>query len=336
MSFSVNSQLPFPWQEKLWQHWSKQHQQGRMAHAYLLEGHKGLGKFHFAQCVASVLLCTSLTDGLACRACKSCQLLQAKSHPDLLVVTPEQEGKPIRVDQVRQLLGFASKTAQQGGYRVIIIYPADAMNINASNALLKCLEEPGDNTVILLITDTSSGLLPTIKSRCQRLQFTLPDPQSGINWLMAQESSLTQESATFLLNLASQAPLLACDYYQKDALAIRQQVLEGVKAITKRQVSPVSLAKQWQSIELSLVLTWLLDWLSDMIKISQLGCDRCCKNKDVTPMLTYIANKAGIQALYQYYDWLLIQRQHLLNQGNLNLPLLIEGVLIRWRGLTQR
>ncbi|MGI0116554.1 DNA polymerase III subunit delta' [Zooshikella sp. RANM57] len=336
MSFSVSNELSLPWQGPLWNHWFQQHQQGRMAHAYLLEGHKGLGKFQFALRVASVLLCSNAVNGSACGLCKSCQLLKAKTHPDLLVVSPEQEGKPIRVDQVRELLGFASKTAQQGGYRIIIIRPADAMNINASNALLKCLEEPGDNTIILLITDISSGLLPTIKSRCQRLQFTLPDPQMGREWLMRQDTSLTEESATLLLNLASQAPLLAHDYYHKDALAIRQQVLEGVKAITKRQVSPVSLAKQWQPIELSLVLTWLLDWLSDMIKISQLGCDSCCKNKDVTPMLTYIANKAGIQALYQYYDWLLIQRQHLLSQGNLNLPLLIEGVLIRWRGLTQR
>lgn len=157
----------YPWQTSNWQNLASSQQNKRLAHGLLLHGPKGIGKKAFAVDFAHWLLCEQPSTDKACGQCKSCQLIKAESNPDLLYLQPEEEGKAIKVDQIRELINKISLTGHGQGYRVIIISPADALNINASNSLLKTLEEPPENTVLILISDKPSKLMATIRSRTQ-------------------------------------------------------------------------------------------------------------------------------------------------------------------------
>ena len=141
---------PLPWQLEAWARLGQQVDEDRLPHALLVTGPAGIGKEHFARSVSARLLCGSPVSGTACGNCKSCTLLSAGSHPDLLDVQCEEGSRVIKIDQVRELIDFAGKTPAIGGRKVVLLGPAEAMNINAANALLKCLEEPSASTTLLL------------------------------------------------------------------------------------------------------------------------------------------------------------------------------------------
>ncbi len=134
---------PYPWQVDQFDQVSQLFQTARLPHALLIQGEPGLGKLVFAQALAQLILCQKNKAGastsMACGQCKGCQLFQAGTHPDLLAVQLEEKAKQIKVNQIRRLVDFVSKTSQLEGMQVIIIEPAEAMNINAANALLKSL-----------------------------------------------------------------------------------------------------------------------------------------------------------------------------------------------------
>ncbi len=140
----------------------------------------------------------------------------AGTHPDLHRLSPEDKSRAIKIDQVRKLVGFATRTAQYSGYRVAIVAPAEALNRNAQNALLKTLEEPGGQTLLLLVCDQPTLLLPTIRSRCQQRILPLPPQEQALEWLQGQVG----ESARSLLDAAQGAPLRALDLEQASGLPI--------------------------------------------------------------------------------------------------------------------
>ena len=141
-NFTSGLALPLPWHETLWADLNKAIEQDRMPHALLISGPSGIGKERLATALAQRLLCAAEMNNYACGACKSCQLLAAGFHPDLSILQPAEEGKGILIPDVRKLCSTLDKTAQQGGWKIAIIVPGEAMNISASNALLKSLEEP--------------------------------------------------------------------------------------------------------------------------------------------------------------------------------------------------
>lgn len=153
----------YPWQDALWQQLAGRTQH---AHAYLLHGPAGIGKRALAERLMARLLCQQPAGLDACGQCKSCYLLAAGTHPDNYILEPEEADKAIKVDQVRDLVSFVVQTAQLAGRKVVLVEPTESMNINAANALLKSLEEPSGQTVLLLISHQPSRLLPTVKSRC--------------------------------------------------------------------------------------------------------------------------------------------------------------------------
>src|SRR5699024_4067201 len=105
------------------------------------------------------------------------------THPDYHSVVPEAGSQVNKINQIRRLVEFSARTAHHGGARVVLIAPAEALNRNAQNALLKTLEEPGDGLVLLLVSHQPSLLLPTIRSRCQHRRLPLPTTEAALNWL---------------------------------------------------------------------------------------------------------------------------------------------------------
>ncbi|ALM86867.1 DNA polymerase III subunit delta' [Bordetella sp. N] len=203
-----------PWQEDLARDWLAQRE--RFAHAWLIHGLAGIGKLQFAAAAAASLLCEAPRDGFACGACHACTWVAAGNHPDLRRVRPEaialEEGadaaaeagedaaepaatgssskrapsKEIRIDQLRALESWFNTATHRGGWRVALIYPAQAMNVVSANALLKVLEEPPPRTIFLLVADAPDRLLPTLLSRCRRLPLPTPSAETSRAWLAAQ------------------------------------------------------------------------------------------------------------------------------------------------------
>lgn len=190
----------YPWQTKSWR--TLQGLRPRLPHALLMKGALGIGKFDLALNFVQSLLCEKPdADGLACQYCSSCHWFAQGTHPDFRLIQPEalnaaDEGeggagtkKPSReisVDQVRELSNFSNLSAHCGGYRIVIVHPAEAMNNNAANALLKTLEEPTHNLLFVLVTHKPQQLLPTILSRCLSFAVSNPTRAEGITWLEQQ------------------------------------------------------------------------------------------------------------------------------------------------------
>ncbi len=151
-----------------------------LAHAWLLNGGNQNDNLHLVQQFAQWLLCLDKHHEFACGKCKSCSLLQSNSHPDLYRLTPGEDSDAILVDDVRALNDFIVSRAQLSVYKVVLLWPAEKLNRQAANALLKKLEEPGANTIFLILTANIDLLLPTITSRCQIVNLSAPSLDSAV------------------------------------------------------------------------------------------------------------------------------------------------------------
>lgn len=323
---SVNGflQRPLPWHDGQWQALIQRMQAGTLPHALLLKGVEGVGKGFFARALAACVLCDHKTDDGACGHCKSCELVKAGTHPDLLVVHPESAGKPIKIDQIRRVNEFARKTPQQGGRRVIVINPAEAMNVNAANALLKSLEEPGGDTLFILVSARSGDMLATIRSRCQMVLFTVPDRGQATLWL--SDHIADPLVAEQLLTLSSGSPMTARAMFDHDTLAIRGRLVNAVPELFRGHLTPVDMAKEWHTSNLIELLSWLGSWLDDAVKLKLTADESCIRNRDLLRMLNYLAKKVAASDLLKLRDSIMGQRQQLLEGANLNSQMLLEGV----------
>ncbi len=199
--------LPLPWLGD----WLRSALQTQRGHAVLLHGPQGIGQWQLATTLAQAWLCEDPSAAPPCGRCASCRLVQAHSHPDLLVLLPEalqlalgwagaeaegegadsgsktrQPSKEIKVDAVRQAVAFAQTTPARGRGKVLVLHPAERMNAVAANALLKTLEEPAGNSRFVLSSAAPEALLPTIRSRCQAMALGLPEPSVAAAWLGGQ------------------------------------------------------------------------------------------------------------------------------------------------------
>ncbi|MCI3909008.1 DNA polymerase III subunit delta' [Pseudomonas viridiflava] len=320
----------YPWQQALWQQMAGRAQH---AHAYLLHGPAGIGKRALAERLMASLLCQRL-DGLnACGTCKSCLLLAAGSHPDNYVLEPEEADKPIKVDQVRDLVSFVVQTSQMGGRKVVLIEPVEAMNINAANALLKSLEEPSGNTVLLLVSHQPSRLLPTVKSRCVQQACPLPDEQTSLAWLSNALPDSSEQERLELLTLAAGSPLAAVTLQAQGVREQRALVVDGVKKLLKQQQSPTQLAEGWKDIPLLLLFDWFCDWSHLILRYQLTQDEEGLGLGDMRKVVQYLAQKSPRGKVLDIQDWVLAQRQKVMSKANLNRVLLLEALLVHWAGL---
>ncbi len=320
----------YPWQEQLWQQLAGRAQH---AHAYLLHGPIGIGKRALAERLMGSLLCQRPEGLEACGQCKSCLLLAAGSHPDNYVLEPEEADKAIKVDQVRDLVSFVVQTAQMGGRKVVLIEPVESMNINAANALLKSLEEPSGNTVLLLVSHQPSRLLPTVKSRCVQQACPLPSEEMSLTWLAQALPESSEDERRELLTLAAGSPLAAVSLQTQGVREQRAQVVDGVKKLLKQQQSPTQLAEGWKDIPLLLLFDWFCDWSHLILRYQLTGDEQGLGLEDMRKVVQYLAQKSAQGKVLEIQDWILAQRQKVMSKANLNRVLLLEALLVQWSGL---
>jgi len=320
----------YPWQQHVWAQLHDYVLQQRITQALLISGNQGLGKQHLANHFAFSLLCNNpQSNGLSCGHCQSCLLLNVETHPDFIRVKPAETKKTIAIEQIRNLINQLSLKPQFEKYRVVIINPADSFTNNSANAFLKCLEEPTERTVIILITDRPSKLPATIVSRCQKITINNPDKETVFAWLQQQAIN---DDPEILFSLAHGAPLQAQDFAKNGYVKLRNDCFKSWVAVAKQQIHPVIIAEDWQKLPEGPLLFWITSWVIDLIKCA---CQKVTHlyNPDLIRPLQELTQQLDLKQIYKLYDLLLINRQLLETQ--INKQLMFEDILIQWHELNR-
>lgn len=252
-----------PWNQAIFE--SLRRRSERLPHALLLHGVRGTGKLALAERIAQFLLCEARDPTRKpCGACEGCRWLAAGSHPDFRRLEPEalapepaeerEEGEPIarrgkpsleiKIEQVRELAGFLNVGSHRGRFRVALVHPAEDMNANAANALLKGLEEPPAGAFFLLVSHRPARLAPTIRSRCVALPVSIPPREAALDWL----SGRGVKDAMRWLAYAGGAPLLALDYAAK-ADVLDRLLREPAPVNDREEVESLAEALQKQALD---------------------------------------------------------------------------------------
>ena len=234
------------WQKDAWASFASRRLGGQMPHALMLTASPGLGLHEFAEQARASLLCINpIASAHACETCRSCIARHAGSHPDDCVIRPEEGKVSIGIDLIRWAAERLAKTPQAGGFQVALIEPAHAMTVAAANALLKTLEEPARDTVLILVSEQPGKLLPTVLSRCQRLHLPRPSKAQALAWLAA---SGVAESANMdlALAIAADAPILAAQLLESGAVQSYRVLSEALDTgVLNGQINALAIGKQW-------------------------------------------------------------------------------------------
>lgn len=302
-----------PWLDEAWRQFIATRQ--RMPHAWLLHGARGIGKLEFALQAAQWLLCEAPDKtSAACGVCPACTWFSQGSHPDFRRIEPETlaenpdikgDRKPspyIRIEQIRDLSNFFTLAAARGGARVVLVQPAEAMNVNAANALLKMLEEPPGQVIFLLISHQRGRILPTILSRCRQLLLPTPDRATGTAWLTDRQADQPAE----LLAQAGGSPMLAATLDDADHQSARRQFLRHLARPDDLDV--VAVAESLQNQEPGQVLAWLQQWVYDLQQMSvqtepRYHIDFTKELVNLAPQTSAQRNVALYRQLLGYQPW---------------------------------
>ena len=267
-----------PWNQEIWQGLTLEPE--RSNHAFIFCGENGLGKRSLALALAHFLMTEPHS--------QSESLFNAASHPDLHIVMPEIEaddawlgqnaqryfekhsGKPkkqITIDQIRRLNGALDTHPHISKTRLIIIFSCEKMNRNASNALLKRLEEPPAQTLFVLVSDELARVSATIRSRCSLVNFRAPSFESAKAWLQ-QQNLIKDEELEGYLSMSNNQPLAAIDLYQSAYIEVLKSVFGDVNNLWTRKIDPTQAAKSWLGHNGTMVVEILQKLCADILKFT--------------------------------------------------------------------
>lgn len=297
--------------------WLTRVAQARVPHALMLLGAAGVGKRTAAAWLARERLgLPGVDDGPDFP-------LQVPEHADLRWLHPPEGKHSIGVEQVRELVSALSLTSYKGGSKVAVIDPANAMTANAANSLLKTLEEPPGDALIILIADKVGRLPATIFSRCQRISVPLPPAADSLAWLERLQPCSDWREA---LRLAGNAPLAAIEardqLQQAACMADEFTRLAGQRDSPTE--SPIEVAARWSKYEPAFVLDWLSQTVQQCIRKAACGESGLAEGGPPESVLRHIDRRN----MFCYLD--IINRLRGEAAGSYNVQLTLESLLIDW------
>jgi len=332
--------MTYPWLQAARQQFSQQLASERQAHAILLAGPAGLGKAELANEMAAALLCLEPPSlkgkleesSMACGSCRSCQLFSTGAHPDfrLMSFISKENSEELRtviiVDQVRQLIGNLQLTNSLSPRKVAIIHPAEAMNRSAANAILKTLEEPAGEAVLILVCNDASSLPATIRSRCQVLTVRAPAIPEALDWLQKQAGA-DEHTARLALQASAASPLRAAMLLKTGRTDDYRMMLENLDRVSRDSNTVGMVFEQLSKLDPAELWNWLALASAEQIRVllgvgeAGLGSSR--------------ALAAGKKATQRFSD---LHRQANRNRRLLSTPvrkdLLLRDWLIQWSATT--
>jgi len=327
-----------PWHDDVWSRLSALRAAGRLPHALLLRGPGGVGKAGFAAWFANAMLCaTPAADGAACGQCRACVQFHAGSHPDYRIGQPEEDKKLIRVDQVRGLIDWlVQRPHYQRGRKLLLIPEAERLNPSAANALLKTLEEPPADTLIILASARPASLLATVRSRCQTLIIPMPPAAQALAWVseQVQQEQLQQGAPSDALALCGGAPLTALQALRDDQVQPFLQLLAQIKGIARGELDPIDVAAQWHKKDLEWLLNWMLGSVQAMIHSTAAeatSASASLLSVDLAADLKALAVTQAPTSLFEHLDRLVGALRHLHAGQNPSPQLLMESLFIPWQ-----
>jgi DNA polymerase-3 subunit delta' len=238
------------------------HAAGRLTHALLIHEAPGAGGDVLALWGAMLALCTD-SKHAPCGVCVSCRRVAAAGHPDLVTLKPLEESRQIRIEQVRELSAELALTSHQGGYKVAILLPADALNRAAANALLKTLEEPTARTLLILVATHPSKLPATLLSRCQRITVRAPARAEAVAWLRSLRGAGEWGA---VLDALGDAPLFAAEVDPNAVVEFSSETRRVLDETSGGRADPVVTAERWERTDLPLRLLCIENWLTERIR----------------------------------------------------------------------
>lgn len=326
---SMNDTLP--WQDALWARTHATLEAGRLGHALLLAGPVGVGKRTFARRLCASLMCESRRDdGAACGLCRGCTQRAAGTHPNLMWIQRglNREGKErrdITIDQMREVMERLSLSGHYQGPRVVVVDPADLLNTNGVNAVLKTVEEPPPGIHIVLISERPMALAPTLRSRCQRLSFGLPDRALALAWLGEQAPDLDAEAA---LQDAGGAPLLALAQSDSGAIELQKAWREALLAVAARRLDPLAAAARVAPSGSKLTPDLVQDWLRQLHRVLLRLLRALSGVGEGDAQFELLGRRLGASHVEQLLAEVVDSQRRV--QGNANPQLTIESLMISW------
>ncbi len=334
--------MRLPWLDDARRQFNQQLLAGRQSHAVLISGPVGLGKLQLAKEMAAALLCLKpLTEGaegvgLACGKCRSCSLFTGGAHPDfrLLSFIAKDKSEELRtvivIDQVRELISSMQLTNGLSPRKVALIHPAEAMNRNAANAILKTLEEPAGEVVLLLVSNDASRLPATIRSRCQSLNLRPPASNESIEWLQ-RHASVDRDMAVLALQAAAGSPLQAALLLQQGRVDEFRQLVGSLQQISHDVEAIAPAYEQLFKLEPGELWNWLALASAEQLR----SCFGAEQDAGRNMGSSKVNMKTNIRAARQYADLhALANRNRRLLSTALRKDLLLRDWLIQWAAST--
>jgi len=319
-------QAPYPWQEHRWQQLLGVWRQGRLPHALLLGGPEGSAIREFACAFSTLLLCAhGAVADQSCGSCKSCVLVKAGTHPDLHTVASEAPGKAIKVDQIRELDNMAALKPHSGSIKCVILEPAEAMNLSATNSLLKTLEEPAADTFLFLVCYQPSLLAITLRSRCLCVDMRASAP-TALPWL--EQKMGQQRQLRSLLAQTNKAPLKVLEMAKKSGLKQWTDVFEDLEGVMSGQKDPVAVAEQWNKQEPNQLFFCLAKWLQIMIRTKLSDMLPSWMDSDLRQRLVRVAKSRRAVSLFDAYHQAVSAHRLVSGGTNVNAQPLLEQFLV--------
>ena len=345
--------MVLPWHREQWDRLLGR--RDSLHHGLLITGQPGIGKSEFALSLCKYLLCKEALKktGGFCDGCQGCRLFDAGTHPDMHVLTTELESmegrsgliasysdryldprerekraKPARVisvDQIRQLIERFSTHGHISNYRVALIYPADTMNLNAANALLKLLEEPPDDATLLLVSAEPGRLPATVRSRCTAIQLPLPDRDQALEWISDRIPPELQPAA---LQVARGSPLKAIALAESGFLEAMRDFHTKLCGIVEGEVEAVDVASRLAKTDFENSLHWLQIFVAELAAWRGAG-----KAPGWSQPIDFSINKISVDRIYMLYDKITGYRRSARSAGNEQLVL--EDILLNLGKLAQ-
>jgi DNA polymerase III subunit delta' len=317
-----------PWHDAQWSTLTRD--LARLPHALLLHGQAGIGKDAFASRLVQFLLCLNRhADEQACGRCHSCTLFRAGNHPDFVRIAPLEDSSTIVVDQIRGVIEFLSLKAHTASHKIVVVSPAQAMNVNAANSLLKVLEEPPPESLLILVASHLSRVPMTIRSRCVRMLFQAPPLPQATAWLGSQ--AVKTPALETWLSHAGGAPLAALALAREQGEDQRPQLQADLAALATGKADPVRCAERWKSIGTEQCLEWLYRFVVDAVRLQHPsaagGTVTTIPNLPQTLSISFID-------LFLFLDSISTAKKQL--GTGLDETLALEDLLIRWCEMTAR